>query len=295
MDKAVEVAKDDFAAIRTGRANPSMFAKLIADYYGTPTPIQQLAVVHRPGGRGSILITPYDKSAMARHREGDPRLRPRRQPVQRRQASSGSCSPSSPRSAARSTSRSPRPRPRTAKVSIRNIRRNAKETLDKLEKDGEAGEDDVTGAEKELDAITKQHVDADRRAAQAQGSRAARGLSPDRDARRHGATRRARRSQRSRRPVKAEPGRTQPAGGDRVRRRPVAAIMLLPGVLGARVHGHRGRRRGRRRLGDAPGPAGPRHRPAAGAADGAAAWSWCWSPTCSALLHWSRRLPSPPW
>ena len=50
MDKAVEVTREEFAAIRAGRANPSMFAKLTADYYGTPTPIQQLAVVHRSRG-----------------------------------------------------------------------------------------------------------------------------------------------------------------------------------------------------------------------------------------------------
>ena len=50
MNKAVEVAREEFAAIRAGRANPSMFAKLTADYYGTPTPIQQLASLHRPRG-----------------------------------------------------------------------------------------------------------------------------------------------------------------------------------------------------------------------------------------------------
>ena len=63
------------------------------------------------------------------------------------------------------------------RVSVRNIRRHAKQSLEKLEKDGEVGKDDVTGAEKRLDAITKKHTDTDRRPAQAQGSRAARGLS----------------------------------------------------------------------------------------------------------------------
>ena len=63
MDKAVEVAKEDFATIRTGRANPGMFSQLTVDYYGSPTPLQQLASFHTPEAR-TILITPYDKSAM---------------------------------------------------------------------------------------------------------------------------------------------------------------------------------------------------------------------------------------
>ena len=57
-------AKEDFATIRTGRANPGMFSRLTVDYYGSPTPLQQLASFTRPEAR-TILITPYDKSAMA--------------------------------------------------------------------------------------------------------------------------------------------------------------------------------------------------------------------------------------
>ena len=63
MEKAVEVAKEDFATIRTGRANPAMFNKLIVDYYGAPTPLQQLASFQTPEAR-TILVTPFDKSAL---------------------------------------------------------------------------------------------------------------------------------------------------------------------------------------------------------------------------------------
>jgi ribosome recycling factor len=63
MEKAVEVAKDDFAAIRTGRANPAMFSKIMVDYYGTPTPVNQLAGFATPEAR-MVIITPYDKSAL---------------------------------------------------------------------------------------------------------------------------------------------------------------------------------------------------------------------------------------
>ena len=64
MNKAIDVAKEDFAAIRTGRAQPSMFAKLMVDYYGTGTPLSQLATVQVPEAR-LALVTPYDKGAMA--------------------------------------------------------------------------------------------------------------------------------------------------------------------------------------------------------------------------------------
>src|SRR6187551_91586 len=63
MNKAVEVAKDDFATIRTGRAHPAMFSKLTADYYGTPTPIQQLAGFTNPEPR-TVIIYAYDRQAL---------------------------------------------------------------------------------------------------------------------------------------------------------------------------------------------------------------------------------------
>ena len=63
MDKAVEVAKEDFASIRTGRATPGLYNKVMVEYYGTPTPLQQLASFAVPDAR-TILITPYDKTAL---------------------------------------------------------------------------------------------------------------------------------------------------------------------------------------------------------------------------------------
>ena len=63
MDKAIEFAKEEFAAIRTGRANAAMFSKLHVDYYGSPTPLQQLASFNIPEAR-TVLISPYDKSSL---------------------------------------------------------------------------------------------------------------------------------------------------------------------------------------------------------------------------------------
>ena len=63
MDKSVESTREDFASIRAGRAHPSMFSKILVDYYGSPTPLQQLASFTAPEAR-VILIQPYDQAAM---------------------------------------------------------------------------------------------------------------------------------------------------------------------------------------------------------------------------------------
>ena len=64
MDKSVEATREEFAAIRAGRAHPSMFNKLTAEYYGTPTPVQQLATFTAPEAR-IIMVAPFDVSALA--------------------------------------------------------------------------------------------------------------------------------------------------------------------------------------------------------------------------------------
>src|SRR6478609_10534264 len=63
MNRAVEVAKDDFATVRTGRANPALFQKILVEYYGTPTPLAQLASLQNPEAR-TLIVTPYDKTAL---------------------------------------------------------------------------------------------------------------------------------------------------------------------------------------------------------------------------------------
>ncbi|MEW9873660.1 ribosome recycling factor [Arthrobacter sp. HS15c] len=157
MDKAVEVAKEDFASIRTGRANPGLYNKVLVDYYGSPTPLQQLASFAIPDAR-TILITPFDKTAL--------------RDIERALSDSEvGANPSNDGNVIRITIpdltqerrkeyvKIVKSKGEDAKISIRNIRRKAKETLDKLVKDGEAGEDEGTRAEKELDALTKAHVD----------------------------------------------------------------------------------------------------------------------------------------
>jgi len=158
MDKAIEVAKEDFASVRTGRANPALYSKVIVEYYGTPTPLQQLASFAVPEAR-TILITPYDKTAL---RDIEKALSDSE--VGANPSNDGNVIrvvlPELTQERRKEYVKIVKGKAEDAKVSVRSIRRKAKDTLDKLVKDGEAGEDDGARGEKELDALTKQHVDA---------------------------------------------------------------------------------------------------------------------------------------
>jgi len=157
MEKAVEVAKEDFAAIRTGRANPAMFSRIMVDYYGSPTPLQQLASFQTPEAR-TVIVTPYDKSSMTAIekaiRDSDLGVNPSNDGVIIRLVL-----PVLTEERRRDYIKIARHKAEDARVSVRNIRRRAKEELDRIVKDGEAGEDEVGRAEKELEGLTKRHVE----------------------------------------------------------------------------------------------------------------------------------------
>lgn len=157
MSKSVEATREEFAAIRAGRANPAMFSKLVAEYYGTPTPIQQLASFSSQDAR-TIIVTPYDMGALdaieKSIRDSDLGVNPSND------GKSIRCSfPELTEERRKEYIKVAKGKAEDGRVSVRNIRRNAKQTLDKLEKDGEVGKDDVTGAEKRLDGLTKKHTD----------------------------------------------------------------------------------------------------------------------------------------
>ena len=158
MANAVEFAKEEFAAIRTGRAHPAMFAKLTADYYGSPTPLQQLATFHVPDAR-VVLITPYDRSAMASIeksiRDSDLGVNPSNDGNTIRLTI-----PQLTEERRREYIKVAKHKAEDARISVRAARRAAKEALDKMVKDSEVGKDEVVRAEKQLDAATKKHTDA---------------------------------------------------------------------------------------------------------------------------------------
>jgi ribosome recycling factor len=152
MGKAIAVAKEDFSAIRTGRANPTMFNKILADYYGTPTPVNQLASFHSPEP-SQMIVTPYDKGALTAIekaiRDSDLGVNP---------VDDGTIIrisfPPLTEERRKEFIKVAKHKAEEARVAIRNVRRHAKDHLDKLQKDGEVGEDDVRRAEKQLDDIT---------------------------------------------------------------------------------------------------------------------------------------------
>ncbi len=158
MDKAVEVAKDEFATIRTGRAHPAMFSKLTADYYGTPTPIQQLASFTNPEPR-VVTINAYDRQALAAIekaiRNSDLGVNPTNNGDMLRVVM-----PELTEERRREYIKLARTKAEDAKVAVRNVRRHAKQHLDRALKDGDLSEDEVSGAEKRLDGMTKHHVEA---------------------------------------------------------------------------------------------------------------------------------------
>jgi ribosome recycling factor len=157
MSKAVEVTREEFASIRAGRAHPSMFAKITAEYYGNPTPVQQLASFTQPEAR-VILISPYDMGSMSAIEKGirdsDLGVNPSNDGKVIR-----CVFPELTEERRKEYIKVARAKAEEGRVSVRNVRRNAKQALEKLEKDGEVGKDDVTGAEKRLDAATKKHTD----------------------------------------------------------------------------------------------------------------------------------------
>ena len=156
MEKAVAVAKEDFATIRTGRAHPSMFNKITAEYYGTQTPVNQLASFHMPEPR-MVVVQPFDKSSMAAIekaiRNSDLGVNPTNDGNVIRVVL-----PELSEERRREYIKVARHKAEDGRVSIRNIRRHAKDAIDKLVKNGDEGEDDGRRAEAELEKVTHTYV-----------------------------------------------------------------------------------------------------------------------------------------
>jgi ribosome recycling factor len=156
MERAVEHGKEEFAAIRTGRASAAMFGKIMIDYYGAPTPLPQMASIAVPESR-MVIIKPYDASQIGNMeraiRDSDLGVNPNNEGTQIRIVI-----PQMTEERRRDMIKVARHKGEDAKVAIRNIRRKAKEEIDRIVRDGEAGEDDGRRAEKELEDITHRYV-----------------------------------------------------------------------------------------------------------------------------------------
>ena len=152
MEKAVAVARDDLASIRTGRANPGMFNRINIDYYGSMTPITQLSSINVPEAR-MVVIKPYEATQLRNIedaiRNSDLGVNPSNDGTVIRVSV-----PQLTEERRRELVKQAKHKGEDAKVSVRNIRRKAMEELARIKKDGDAGEDEVTRAEKDLDKTT---------------------------------------------------------------------------------------------------------------------------------------------
>ncbi|CAM3210396.1 ribosome recycling factor [Prescottella defluvii] len=156
MEKAITVAKDDLGSIRTGRANPGMFNRIVIEYYGSMTPITQLASINVPEAR-MVIIKPYEASQLGpienAIRNSDLGVNP---------SNDGSIIrisvPQLTEERRREFVKQAKGKGEDAKVAIRNVRRKTMDELSRIQKDGEAGEDEVGRAEKELDKTTARYV-----------------------------------------------------------------------------------------------------------------------------------------
>ena len=156
MEKAVHVARDELGGLRTGRASANSFARLVVDYYGAPTPIPQMASVSVPEARMAI-IKPYDANQLRpiekAIRDSDLGVNPTNDGMIIRVVF-----PQLTAERRRELVKVARHRGEDAKVSIRSVRRHAKDALDRLVRDGDAGEDEVRRAEGELDRTTTKYT-----------------------------------------------------------------------------------------------------------------------------------------
>ncbi len=156
MTKALEVAREEFTTIRAGRASAQVFSKIMVDYYGTPTPIQQVASIQTPEARLAV-VTPFDKSALGAVeraiRDSDLGVNP---------SNDGNVIrvpfPQLTEDRRKEYVKVAKTKAEDSRITLRNIRRSAKEALEKLAKDGDVGKDDVARAEKALEELTGKFV-----------------------------------------------------------------------------------------------------------------------------------------
>ena len=157
MDKTIEATKENFAGIRTGRANPSFLNDIMVDYYGAPTPIKALASIGVPEPR-TLAVTPFDASQAGvvekAIRDSDLGVNPNRDGNVIRVTM-----PELTEDRRRDYVKIAKTKAEEGKVAVRNIRRKVKEDLEAKVKDGDLGEDEGNRLQKELETVTKQKSD----------------------------------------------------------------------------------------------------------------------------------------
>ena len=157
MEKAVEHTRSQFATVRTGRATPSLVDRITIEYYGAPVPLQQLASISVPEAR-QLLIKPHDRGSLEAIekaiRESDLGVNPNNDGVSIRISL-----PQLTEERRREYVKVAKNMAEDGKITLRNLRRDARKSMEAEEKGGDVSEDELERAEKELDRATTEHVD----------------------------------------------------------------------------------------------------------------------------------------
>jgi ribosome recycling factor len=156
MEQAVSHLKEDLAGIRTGRATPAVLNRITVEYYGTPVPLNQLAGVSVPEPR-LLQIQPFDRGAMSAIEKAiqssDLGITPSNDGTVIRLAF-----PPLTEERRKELVKQVHHRAEEGRVAVRNVRRHAKDELERLEREGSISEDDLVRAEKELQKLTDRYV-----------------------------------------------------------------------------------------------------------------------------------------
>jgi ribosome recycling factor len=156
MDKAVQVLKRDLMSLRAGRANPALLDKVFVDYYGSPTPVNQLANISTPDPR-TLYIQPWDKTAVAEIEKAilksELGLTPNNDG-----ASIRISIPALTEERRSELVKVAKKMGEEAKVAVRNVRREANDELKKLEKNGEVNEDTARRGQDDIQKVTDQFI-----------------------------------------------------------------------------------------------------------------------------------------
>jgi ribosome recycling factor len=157
MEKAIEHVQGQFTTVRTGRANPALVEKLQVEYYGSKCPVQQLASFQVPDAR-TLVVKPHDRGSLAdiekAIRDSDLGLSP---------SNDGTVIrinfPALTEERRKEYVKVVKNMAEDGRVAIRNIRRDARKTLENAEKNGDISKDELERAEKELEKVTHDHVE----------------------------------------------------------------------------------------------------------------------------------------
>ena len=156
MDKTIAALKDEFKALRTGRASASIFDRVKVDYYGTPTPLNQVSTISVPEAR-SIVIQPFDKSLIGEIEKAIQKSELGLNPSNDRKVIRISIPPLTAERR-KELVKQAKATAENSRVAIRNIRRDGNDDLKKQQKDGTITEDDLKTGEADLQKSTDKYI-----------------------------------------------------------------------------------------------------------------------------------------